>query len=410
MNTAPPQRTAPRPIKGSWEDIFGQAQQLARNYNNEAIPLYRRVFNGLKALPPTARSAGDNRLYNLMMTSGIELQGYFNLLDRYDESLEVIDEMIGIVAEIDKPQLIELKSDVLLQADRGEEAVAILRQLAASEDADIRDWGHIVAAYIRLKQAPQAIALLDEMSAWVDEKATKSVLSESQIIDAGYYRQRLHAAALLEENKFEEAEAIFDVIFATGGPTAFSPHLLYTRLVKEGRFDEAMRYIELDKERPVRAAFWRGLVAKYSGDLRKATSSWQGAITEESARRDSESIVEHILARYYLGDPEGVGVELMLRTQREQSRITWMIFMLTGLGWIVRGDSNAAHSNLRLALAQVKSMGEGKHLSNQYWRFLKDLAPADQIQSYAGYFETETDRIPETAKSVSALAQGGKTE
>ena len=84
MNTATPQRTAPRPIKGSWEDLFSQAQQLASNYNDEAIAIYQRVFNGLMALPAAAREAGERRLFNLMMATGVELQGYLNLRDRYD--------------------------------------------------------------------------------------------------------------------------------------------------------------------------------------------------------------------------------------------------------------------------------------------------------------------------------------
>src|SRR5215216_1531576 len=127
MNTATPQRSGPAPIKGSWEDLYLQAQRHARNYNDEAIPLYRRVFEGLMKLSPAARAAGDNRLYNLMMTTAVELQGYLNLRDRYDESLSIIDMMLNIVNEVDKPQIVELKSDVLLQAERGEEAIAALR-------------------------------------------------------------------------------------------------------------------------------------------------------------------------------------------------------------------------------------------------------------------------------------------
>src|SRR3954465_12858065 len=156
MNTATPQRTAPRPIKGSWEDLYAQAQQLARNSNDDAIPIYQRVFNGLIALPPAARAAGDNRLYKLMMTVGVEMQGYLNLRDRYDESLAVTDKLLTVAAEVDKPQLIELKSDVLLQADRGDEAIALLHDLVESEDSDAGDWGRIVAANIRMKQ-PQKV-------------------------------------------------------------------------------------------------------------------------------------------------------------------------------------------------------------------------------------------------------------
>src|ERR1044071_592745 len=112
MTTATPQRSGPPPIKGSWDDLYLQAQRHARNYNDEAVALYQRVFDGLLKLPPAARAAGENRLYNLMMTTGVELQGYLNLRDRYDESLAIIEKMLNIVNEVDKPQIVELKSDV----------------------------------------------------------------------------------------------------------------------------------------------------------------------------------------------------------------------------------------------------------------------------------------------------------
>jgi len=398
MNRATPQRTAPRPIKGSWEDLYSQAQQLARNSNDEAIPLYQRVFNGLVALPPAARAAGENRLYNLMMTCGVEMQGYLNLRDRYDESLAVTDKLLTMAAEVDKPQLIELKSDVLLQADRGDQAIALLHDLVESKDSDAGDWGRIVAANIRMKQPQKVFAVVEEMGAWLDKKADEGVLAGTELTEARYYQERLRGAALLELGRFDEVAEIFNHLFPLGGADAFSPHLLYTRLVGAGLYDEALPYIDRDQARPVRAAFWRGLVYWYKREESKATRTWQGAIKEEVVRGDTESIVEHILTRYYMGDPAGEGVELMLRAQREQTRISWMIFLLTGLGWIVRKDNNAAHSNLRMALAQVKSMGEGKVMPRQYWRFVRDLAPADSLSQYAQYFDTESE--PEAASAT----------
>lgn len=396
MNTATPQRTPPRPIKGSWEDLHNQAQQHARNYNDEAIPLYQRVFNGLTALPAAARAAGDNKLYNLMMMTGVELQGYLNLRDRYDEALAVIEKMLTVVAEPDRPQIVELKSDVLVQADRGEEAIANLRALAQSEDADAGDWGQIVASYIRLKQPELALPILDEMGQWIESKAAAGVLQGKEITDARYYQERLRSAVFMELGRIDEATTIFNDLYGIDGAAAYSPHLLYTRLIQEGLYDEAMRLIDRDQARPVRSAFWRGLVAKKQGDEAKATRIWEAALKEETVRSDMESIVEHILTHYYLGDPKGEGVEIMLRAQRDQTRISWMIFMLTGLGWVLRKDYNAAHSNIRLAVAQVKSMGEGKALPNQYWRFLQDLAPADQLAQFAQYFDTRDETAKDT--------------
>jgi pentatricopeptide repeat protein len=327
-----------------------------------------------------------------MMTTGVELQGYLNLRDRYDESLAVIDKMLSVVAEVDRPQLVELKSDVLIQANQGEEGIAIMRELASSEDADLGDWGQIVSGYIRLKQPEDALTLIEEMDKWIEDKIANGVLQGQEITDARYFQERLRAAILMELGRIDEARQIFDELYAIDGVDAFSPHLVYTRMVQEEMYDEALRYIALDKARPVRAAFWRGLVTKYMGDESKAKRIWEDASKEDFVRSDVESIVEHILTLYYLGDPKGEGLELMLRTQREQTRISWMIFLLTGLGWIVRGDNNAAHSNLRLALSQVKSMGEAKALPHQYWRFATDLASAEKVAQFARYFDTRSEQ------------------
>jgi tetratricopeptide (TPR) repeat protein len=406
MNTATPQRDAPRPIKGSWEDLHAQAQQLARNYNDNAIPIYQRVFNGLTVLPPAARAAGNNRLYNLMMTTGVELQGYLNLRDRYDESLGVIDKMLSVVAEADKPQIIELKSDVLLQAERGEEAIALLRELSTSADADAGDWGHMVAGYIRMKQPERALALVDEMDKWIESQIASSELQGQEITEARYYQERLRAAALLDLGRIDDAVELFNGLYDADGADAISPHLIYTRLLQEGMHDQALRYINRDQKRPVRAAFWRGLAYHYMGEEARAKRVWTDAIAEEFTRSDVESIVEHILTRYYLGDENGAGLEIMLRAQREQTRLSWMIFFLTGLGWILRGDDKAAHSNLRLAVSQIKSMGEGKTLAHQYWRFVKDLAPADRAARYAQYFDTRSAAAaPSSAPATESIEE-----
>lgn len=391
MTTATAQRTAPRPIKGSWEDLHAQAQQHARNYNDEAIGLYQRVFNGLMALPSAARAAGERRLYNLMMVTGVELQGYLNVRDRPDEALDVIEKMLAIVDDTDKDQIIELKSDVLMQADHGDEAIALLHSQLSRDDAEAGDWGRLVGSYIRLKRAEEALPVLDDMGKWIETQAAAGTLQGEELRETKYYQERLRAAVFLELERVDDAIALFNELYSLDGASAFSPHLLYTRLVREGRYEEALRYIDRDQARPVRAAFWRGLVHKYMGEAAKATRVWEASTKEEVVRGDTESIVEHFLTLYYLGDPKREGLEAMLRTQREQRRLSWMVFLLTALGWIVRGDFPAAHSNIKLSVSQIKSMGEGKTLSNQYWRFVQDLAPEGQAAQFAQYFDTGAD-------------------
>ena len=49
-NTTPPQRPPSPPIKGSWEALLEEAQGYARNFNDQAIPTYQRIVDGLLAL------------------------------------------------------------------------------------------------------------------------------------------------------------------------------------------------------------------------------------------------------------------------------------------------------------------------------------------------------------------------
>jgi tetratricopeptide (TPR) repeat protein len=401
MTTATPQRPGLPPIKGSWEDLHAQAQQHARNFNDDAIPLYERVFNGLLRLSPAARGAGDNRLYNLMMTAGVELQGYFNLRDRYEDSLAVIDKMLAVVSAVDRPQIVELKSDVLLQAERGEEAIALLRELANSDDADAGDWGQMVSAYIRMKEPEKALPVVDEMDKWVETKIGDGVITGQEITETRYYQERLRFASLLESGRIEEAVTLFDQLYAVDGAEAISPHLLYTHLFLHGRYREALRYIDRDQTRQVRAAFWRGLTYHHMGEDARARRIWQDALDKEFVRADVDSMIEHILTLFYLGDPQGEGLQLMLAAQREQIRLSWIIFMLTGIGWLLRGDEKAAHSNFKIAISQIKSMGEGKTLAHQYWRFVQDLIPAERAARFAHYFDTRIEgRAPSTVNAA----------
>jgi hypothetical protein len=221
-----------------------------------------------------------------------------------------------------------------------------------------------------------------------------------------YYQERLRVAALIEMMRTEEAIALFDQLYAADGAEAISPHLLYTYLLRVGENDTALRYINRDSAHPVRAAFWRGIAYRQKGEESRARRIWEDATKEEFVRGDMPSIVEHILTLYYLGDPEGEGMELMLRAQREQTRVSWMLFYLTGLGWILRGDDGAAHSNLRLAVAQIKSMGEGKTLAHQYWRFVQELAPAERAAKFARYFETEPTRKAQISSTDNSVVDG----
>ncbi|MCC6166578.1 MAG: hypothetical protein IT329_05060 [Caldilineaceae bacterium] len=393
MNTRPPAEPASQPIKGSWEDLLLQAQQLARNYNDQAIPLYRKVVDGLVALPPARRNAANRRLYNLMMAAALNLQGYYNIRDRYDDALQILAQLQPVIDEDERAMLDGLTVEVLLQAGRSDEAFAKLRALAEAPDAELGDWGQLVMGYIRAGQPAQALPVLEKMAQVIDgTPASPERTAENERSDLSYLAG-LRGIALLEMGDVEGGIAAFEDVVKLGGAYASNLHLLYGRLIHHGRYAEAQRFIDLDRARPVRAEFWRGVSQQHMGHTAKARQAFDSVVSTDVTESDRSSIMEYILAHYYLGDPEAEGLEIILSVLREEPSAPWLIFYLAGIGWALRGDLRAAKSNLQLAVTQRKSIAEGRKLPRQYWFFARDIVPADRQDEIRRFFD-DTSAIP----------------
>ena len=76
-------------IKGSWEDLLLQAQQLAARQDDGAIDIYRKSIDRLSRLPANQRQAAEGRLQNVMRQAAVDLQYYLSYRDRYEEALAV---------------------------------------------------------------------------------------------------------------------------------------------------------------------------------------------------------------------------------------------------------------------------------------------------------------------------------
>ena len=381
----PTQQPAPRRVQGSWEDLFLQAQQHARNYNDLAIPLYEKVLNGLMALPESARQSGNRRLHNLMMAAGLDLQGYYNVRDGFDESLAVVEKLKTVAVENEQEMLDTLKTDILLLSGRTDEAYTRLRTTAEAPEADLGDWGALVAAYLKAEQPADALPILDQMDAQSQAKHGDND-DEDAKRDRSYVAG-LRALATFDAGNVDEGVKLFEEVIAVGGAYAANLHLIYGRLVHQGRYDDALRFIDMDRGHPVRAGFWRGVTLHHLGHASAARAAFQSVVAIDVGNADRESMMEFILARYYLGDPEGTGLEIVLRGIREQRAPNWAMLFLTGLGWVLRGDMNSARSNLQLAVTQRKSAADGAKLPKHYWFFTKDIAPADKLADLQTYFD-----------------------
>ena len=87
-------------IKGSWEDVLQQAQHLAGNQNDEAIPAFQKIVQRLSMLPEAQRMANNERLQTICLQAAYQLQAYLTLRERYDEALTVL-ETIKALADTD---------------------------------------------------------------------------------------------------------------------------------------------------------------------------------------------------------------------------------------------------------------------------------------------------------------------
>lgn len=401
-NTTPPQSRQKPPVKGSWEALLQEAQTHARNFNDQAIPAYQRIVDGLLALPPAARKAGNKRLYYILVTAGLELQGFLNTRDRYDEALGTLARMKPVLEDNDREQVESLERDILLLAGRTDEVVQQLREATDAEDAEMGDWGQIVMAFVRARQPADAIPVLDEMDAKLQEKIDAGTISEDEQQNDRAYITGLRAVATLEAGDIDKGTELFDQVLELGGGYAQNPHLLYGRLVHHGRYQEALPYIDHDKQRPVRAAFWRGVAQRHLGNEEKARLAFNAATENNALEQDRQSMVEFILAVYYLGDPGASGLEVVLRSLREQRAPSWILFYLSAVGWALRGDMGAARNNIQLAATQYKWTAEGHKLPYQYWFFVTDILPEEQSATLAKYFDTRAEGTAENTNDASA--------
>ena len=139
--------------------------------------------------------------------------------------------------------------------------------------------------------------------------------------------------------------------------------------------------------RPIRAKFWRAVALRHQGETSTSRRLLEEIVQTDISKTDQPSVVEYLLAHYYLGDEKGEGLETVLRALQDQQATSWVLLFLAGLGWAVRGDLRTAKSNFQLAVTQRKSMAEGKLLPNNYWFFTQDVVKPEYLDSLRRYFE-----------------------
>jgi len=376
-------------IKGSWEDLLRQAQQLAGSQNDEAIPIFQKIVQRLSKLPEAQRMANNERLQQIFLQAAFQLQAYLTLRERYDEALAVLDEANALSDEEGKGAIAYQKTLILLMTERLDEAFAQLRAKATAPDADIADWGALVLQYLRHDRLDDAARTIEETAAWVEAQVQDEELDDETVNEYRGYIADLRADLAIQQGAWDEAEAHYAAAIEHSPLYKQNSHLFYMRLLQHGQPERALPYIGRDQQHPIRTGFWHGVALYRLEQPEEAQRQWQKVLKVDPKQSQEPSFSELILTHYYLGDKERMGLGNVLRVIQESRRYDWQTLFLAGLGWAIQDNLDNAEANFQVAVNQRRMVGQGKLLPKQVWDYCVDLLNAETQAQVAKYFQTE---------------------
>ena len=376
-------------IKGSWEDVLLQAQHLAGNQNDEAIPAFQKIVQRLSMLPEAQRMANNERLQTICLQAAYQLQAYLTLRERYDEALAVL-EIIKALADTDgKSGITNQQIRVLLMAERPDEAFVNLHEAALAPGADISDWGALVMQYLRYHRLEEATHTLEEATAWMEAQRQEEELDDESLGEYRGYLADLRADLAIAQEAWDEAETHYAEAIKHNTLYQQNIHLFYMRLLQHGQPARALSHIQRNYQYPIRTGFWRGVALQRLGQSEEANQEWRRVVAIDPTKGKEPSFSELVLTHYYLGDKERIGLSNVLQVLQESRRYDWQTLFLAGLGWAIQGRLENVEANFQTAVNQRRMTGQGKRLPKQVWDYCVDLLDSETQDKVAKYFDTE---------------------
>lgn len=376
-------------IKGSWEDLLAQAHRAAANQSDEAIPLYEKVRNGLQRLPEKVRAANGGRLKDLEEEAAANLHVYLTQRERYDDALAALAHLEQIEDQDKRLGWHHRRAMVLALAGRNDESLAQLRALAESTDARLPDWGNLAMQYTRFQHFEEAEAVIDEAAAWVEQERQAGTHTGADPNEDTAYLANLRSIVAIAAGRFEEGVAAFEEAAALDPYYRDHPYLLYVRLMFHNQMELALPWFQRDKMHPIRAGLWQGIARKRMGEDEEARKRWQQTVKLVDEKTSNEEFIEAVLLHYYLGDQGGIGLSAVLRVLQSGGTQSPVLLFLAGLGWMLRGNSNTARTDLALAVARRKAAAESAKLPAELWQYGHDLLSEEDQQTIIEFFEPE---------------------
>lgn len=371
-------------IKGSWEEKLIRGQRLIAAQNDEAIPLLQQLVDRLAQLPETQRHAANRRLDRILFQALTDLIFYQTYRDLYDAALANTT-LAERLAPPDQARIWQQHhASILLQAGDLEAAFAQLERIARA--GEVAQWHDLIMNALRHDRLDTAAHALLEAERIVNRIDTAQDDGNTALLARGQLAY-LKAQVALTQGKVDESLAWAEFAMATSELFGKNPGFFYVQLVDKGHYDAALRLIRRDQHNPIRASFWGGLAAYRRGEYAQAEAHWRQVLRATLPEEGPVDFLELVMAHYYLGDKEGRGLAIVLDGLRREQEVALGQLFLAGLGWAMRSDRTAAHSNFRLATMRSKSTASGRLLPRFWWAFCIDLLPATAHDEYAHYFD-----------------------
>lgn len=373
----------PHLVKGSWEDLLVQGQQMAARQDDAVIPHLQRLIDRLSKFPAGQRMAANGRLNDLLLQAAIDLQRYLCFRDRYAEALDVNLQARPFLAAALRIGWDAHAAAIQVQAGDLDAGVAAFCQLA--ETAGMLQWTNailVAAESGRLELAQSAVLGAERWLNRTYAGAMSEEMARNDLARLCYLRSRLALCA----GNADESLAWFEQARTLSQAYVENPQLLYIQMIDQGAYAHAERLLRHEQANSIRAGFWQGIVHLRRNHPSEAQNAWRRVTHLELPEEESTGFLELVLAHYYLGDKEGIGLGSVLNALQADNQ-NWYVLILAGLGWAMRDDLNAARADLQMALMRQKSEAAGRKLTATWWNFCTDLLNETQQQAIVEFFE-----------------------
>jgi len=376
-------------IKGSWEAILSEAQQLASQQDDDAIPLFDKLVQRIGKMSVKQRVANGERLQKIFTVAAMNAQSYLALREQYDAALTTLEKLHEVGDAHDRAFADFQRVLILFMAERLDEGFDQLEARVRDDEADISDWGQLVMSNLRYGHIEKATQALSRAEMWTNEQARLELIDQEELTEWRGYLATLQADVAMRREEWDIAMQRFADALAADPMYGKNLHLFYTALMQAGQPQHALTYINQDGAYPIRSNFWRGVALYRLGNVDAAQDAWAKVLTVDLQESEEPSFSEYVLTHYYLGDEERIGLGNILRVLQEDKRYEWQTLFLAGLGWAIQNRLDNAKTNLQFAINQRRASAQGKRLPYQTWTYILDLLPEEGQQALQRYFETE---------------------